>query len=70
MYIFIFTQVTWVRINGIFTDQFEVTSGVKQGDIISPVFYSMYLNNLTTGIKDLNCGNVCIDIGGFNLAKN
>ena len=54
-----------VRLNGKLTDPFEVTSGVKQGDIISPILFSMYLNDLATGIKQLNCG---IDIDGLNLA--
>lgn len=54
-----------IRINGILTDSFEVSSGVKQGDIISPLLFSMYLNDLATGVKELNCG---IDINDFNLS--
>ena len=54
-----------IRINGLLTDSFEVKSGVKQGDIISPVLFSMYLNDLATGVKELNCG---IDINGLNLS--
>ena len=54
-----------IRLNGLFTDPFKVTSGVKQGDIISPLLFSLYLNDLATGIKSLNCG---IDIGTINLA--
>ena len=54
-----------IRINGLLTDHFDVTSGVKQGDIISPILFSMFLNDLATGVKDLNCG---IDINGFNLS--
>lgn len=54
-----------IRLNGLMTESFNVTSGVKQGDIISPILFSMYLNDLATGIKNLNCG---IDINGFNLA--
>ena len=53
-----------VRVNGTLTDSFDVSSGVKQGDIISPVLFSMYLNDLATGIKDLNCG---VDINGTKL---
>ena len=54
-----------IRLNGKLTPSFDVISGVKQGDIISPVLFSMYLNDLATGIKELNCG---IDINGFNFA--
>ena len=51
-----------IRLNGKLSSSFDVISGVKQGDIISPILFSMYLNDLATGIKDLNCG---IDINGF-----
>ena len=54
-----------IRVNGLLTESFEVTSGVKQGDIISPILFSMYLNDLATGLKELNCG---IDVDGLNLS--
>lgn len=53
-----------IRLNGMLTESFNVTSGVRQGDILSPILFSMYLNDLATGIKDLNCG---IDISGINV---
>ena len=34
---------------------------MKQGDVMSPILFSMYMNDLATGIKDLNCG-VTIDV--------
>ena len=43
-----------IRLNGLFTDSFRVSSGVKQGDIISPLLFSLYLNDLATGIKSLD----------------
>ena len=45
-----------IRLNGALSDPFNVSSGVKQGDIINPLLFSMYLNDLATGIKELNCG--------------
>ena len=53
-----------IRVNRLLSDPFNVSSGVKQGDIISPILFSMYLNDLATGIKELNCG---IDINRFKL---
>ena len=45
-----------LRLNGVLTNSFDVSSGVRQGDIMSPILFSMFLNDLATGIKDLNCG--------------
>ena len=59
------SSISKIKLNGKLSSSFDVTSGVKQGDIISPVLFSMYLNDLATGIKDLNCG---IDINGFNCS--
>ena len=54
-----------IKINGLYTESFSVTSGVRQGDIMSPTLFSMYLNDLATGIKDLNCG---IQIENINIS--
>ena len=60
------SSVAQIRINGMLTESFDVTSGVKQGDIISPILFSMYLNDLATGIKNLNCGiDINIDINDY-----
>ena len=54
-----------IRLNGSLTESFLVSSGVKQGDIISPLLFSLYLNDLATGIKSLNCG---VEINDITLA--
>ena len=54
-----------IKINGLYTESFSVTSGVRQGDIVSPILFSMYLNDLASGIKDLNCG---IQIEDINIS--
>ena len=54
-----------IRLNGSLSSSFDVSSGVKQGDIISPILFSIDLNDLTTGIKELNCG---IEITNIELA--
>ena len=54
-----------VKINNYNTDWFSISSGVKQGDSLSPTLFAMYLNDLAVEIKDLNCG---INIDGFNLS--
>ena len=59
------SSTSQIRLNGKLTAPFDVSSGVKQGDIISPILFSMYLNDLATGIKELNCG---IDVDGYNLS--
>ena len=45
-----------VRANKNYTEMFDITSGVKQGDVLSPPLFSMFLNDLAIGIKDLGYG--------------
>ena len=47
---------TCIRLNNYFTDWFDSTLGVRQGDTLSPQLFSMYINDLATDIKNLNCG--------------
>ena len=52
-----------IKINNYKTDYFPITCGVKQGDNLSPTLFSMFLNDLTTGITELNLG---VDVHGCN----
>ena len=45
-----------VRINGSLTDWFPVDIGLKQGCVLSPVLFAMYINDLTLAIKALGKG--------------
>ena len=43
-----------VRWNGSPSDKFDVTNGVKQGRILSPLLFSVYLNDLLCQLRDQN----------------
>ena len=45
-----------VKLNALRTDWFDISSGVKQGDTLSPTLFNMYLNDLATEIRLLNGG--------------
>ena len=58
-------QKSCVLVNNLKTNYFEVQCGVKQGDIISPTIFSLYINDLVNELNSLNLGvpiddeNVC-----------
>ena len=45
-----------VRINNFYTEWFHINSGVRQGDTLSPLLFSLFINDLAKGIKDLEVG--------------
>ncbi|CAG2200582.1 unnamed protein product [Mytilus edulis] len=45
-----------VRINGQLTDWFNVQCGLKQGCLLSPLLFNVYVNGLVTYICSLNAG--------------
>ena len=45
-----------VRLNSLKTDWFEVSCGLKQGCLLSPLLFNMYVNDLATSLQDLNLG--------------
>ena len=54
------TQKTRVNWNDSVTDTFEVTNGVRQGGVLSPILFTVYIDNL---LKLLSSSNVGCYIG-------
>ena len=45
-----------VKVNNNVTEWFEINSGVRQGDSLSPSLFGLFINDLISEIKDLNIG--------------
>ena len=45
-----------VRWNGAYSDNFDVSNGVKQGGVLSPLLFSVYMDDLLYELKALNIG--------------
>ena len=45
-----------VRVNGVHSKWFDVKTGLKQGCVLSPLFFNAFVNDLILAIKSLNCG--------------
>ena len=53
-----------IKLNSINTEWFNVKSGVRQGDSLSPTLFNVYVNDL---INELNSLNIGIDINGRKI---
>ena len=49
-----------VRINGHLTDWFSVNTGLKQGCLLSPVLFNLFMNDLTLALESTGLG-IAID---------
>jgi hypothetical protein len=47
--------------NSLCTNWFDITSGVRQGDSLSPFLFSLFINDLAKEQKNLDCGVVLND---------
>ena len=55
-------QVCWVKLGGKKSSPFRVTNGTRQGSVLSPVFFSVYLDDLLMELRKLQLG---CHIGGL-----
>lgn len=54
-----------VKVNNILTDWFDVNSGVKQGCLLSPTLFSLFIDDLVSDINQLQCG---LSVDGTNIS--
>merc|ERR1712179_845915 len=62
-------QVKW---NDILSDKFEVTNGVRQGGVLSPLFYSIYIDDVLEKLKrnGIDCHIGHNFVGAFGYADD
>ena len=53
-----FYRETWtrIRINGKMTKEFKTEKGVKQGGVLSPILFSIYINKLIEKLRETRIG--------------
>ncbi len=53
MYLISTAVLSW---NGVNSDQFKLCNGVKQGDVMSPLLFSIYINPLMQNVNNSKVG--------------
>lgn len=54
-----YDPIACVKVNDYFTEWFTTPSGVKQGDVLSPSLFALFINDLVTELKTLGKGIWC-----------
>ena len=54
-----------IKITHGLSDSFEANRGVKQGDVLSPLLFNIFMNNIVDELKNANCDP--INIGNMNI---
>lgn len=57
---------TCVRVNGEYSDWFKVKSGVLQGEILSPILFSLFVNDLESNLEN-NLNNAGIEFNQLRI---
>jgi hypothetical protein len=57
--------VARIRLNNAYTDWFDTSSGVKQGDTLSPTLFGIYINDL---VAEVNRHNLGIKLGNIKVS--
>ena len=55
-------QTGWVKLEGKISSPFRLTNGTRQGSVLSPVLFSVYLDDLLRQLRTLQLG---CHIGGY-----
>ena len=55
-------QTAWVKLAGKQSSSFRITNGTRQGSVLSPVLFSVYLDDLLKDLRKLGLG---CHIGGL-----
>ena len=48
-----------IKVNGQVSDDFEVNTGLRQGCVLSPLLFSLYINGAVKKLKEERCGVEC-----------
>ena len=57
-------QTGWVKLGGMRSQSFKISNGTRQGSVLSPILFSVYLDDLLRKLRELQLG---CHIGGYWL---
>ena len=56
LYFFYEEQTGWVKLGGMKSTSFVITNGTRQGSVLSPLLFSVYLDDLLLELRKLQLG--------------